>query len=171
MAKKNVIIQKLNGIETLASIDTLCLDKTGTITDSTFSVAEVIALDKKYEINNIIKNMNSTNINETDKALDKYFTKTKNYKVLKKVPFSSYRKWKMVTFEKENTFILGALEYICENPKKYYNYINKYYEEGYRVLTLMHSNDITSNNKLPKERKVIAFIILKDNIKNIKINK
>lgn len=165
MAKKNVIIQKLTGIETLASIDTLCLDKTGTITDSTFSVVEVITLDKKYEINNIIKNMDSTNINETDKALDKYFTKTKNYKVLKKVPFSSYRKWKMVTFEKENTFILGALEYICQTPQKYHKYTDKYYEKGYRILTLMHSNETASNNNLPKERRVIAFIILKDNIR------
>lgn len=71
----------------------------------------------------------------------------------------------MVTFEKENTFILGALEYICQTPQKYHKYTDKYYEKGYRILTLMHSNETISNNNLPKERRVIAFIILKDNIR------
>lgn len=165
MARKNVIIQKLNGIETLASIDTLCLDKTGTITDSTFEVEDIIILDKNYEINNIIKNMNNECGNATDKALDQYFVKTKNYKVLKKVPFSSYRKYKMVTFEKYGTFILGALEYIAKNPNKYNEYIKKYYEDGYRVLTLMYSSSAISFSDLPEKRKVIAFIILKDNIR------
>lgn len=165
MAKDKVVVQKLNGIETLASIDTLCLDKTGTITDNTFKVVDVIKLDKDFEINNIILNMQSDTKNETDKALDRYFKKDKNYEVIKKVPFSSYRKYSLVVFKNLGTFTLGALEYITSDYKKYDKYINPYLEKGLRVLTLMHSKRVDNLKKVPDDSRVIAFIILKDNIR------
>ena len=70
MAKKNVIIQKLHGIEVLSCTDVLCLDKTGTITDGTMTVVDTIVLDKRVNIANIIANINTEEgNNSTDIAL------------------------------------------------------------------------------------------------------
>ena len=77
MGLKKVIVQELNGIETLSCVDVLCLDKTGTITDGTLEVIKVIN-KSTFDINSIIKNMLNDNlVNQTDIALDKYF-KTKD---------------------------------------------------------------------------------------------
>ena len=57
MSKKQVIIQKLSGIEMLSCVDVLCLDKTGTITDGTMEVIDIITLEKNYNIDEIISNI------------------------------------------------------------------------------------------------------------------
>ncbi len=77
MAKKNVIIEKLHGIEILSCVDVLCLDKTGTITDGTMEVVELIKLNDKDNIEDIIANINTNDANNsTDKALkNKYGVK------------------------------------------------------------------------------------------------
>jgi len=73
MASKKVIVQKLNGIELLSCVDILCLDKTGTITDGTMEVIDVIKLNDEINIDNIISNMITNVVNVTDVALVKYF--------------------------------------------------------------------------------------------------
>jgi len=170
LAHKKTIVQKINGIETLASVDVLCLDKTGTITDGTFDVIDVIKLQKNLDIDNIIDNMIEDDVvNQTDKALSKYFKKNTSYEILKKVPFSSERKYSLVTFKNDNTYALGALEYMVSNYQKYNKYIKKYQELGYRIITLISSKETPQNQEIPKNNKVVAFIILKDNIrKNVK---
>lgn len=83
------------------------------------------------------------------------------------IPFSSYRKYSMVCYENLNTFALGALEYMLPNTKMDEEALN-YAKEGYRVLTLIHSKEIPEDQKIPSHSKIIAYIILKDNIrKNI----
>ena len=57
MAKQNVIIQKLHGIEILSCTDVLCLDKTGTITDGTMEVVDTIVLDNRINVAEIIANI------------------------------------------------------------------------------------------------------------------
>ena len=87
MAKKNVIIQKLHGIEVLSCTDVLCLDKTGTITDGTMTVVDTIVLDKRVNIANIIANINTEEgNNSTDIALkNKYGIKEYHLVPLKNV--------------------------------------------------------------------------------------
>ena len=73
----------------------------------------------------------------------------------------------MVCYENLNTFALGALEYMLPNTKMDEEALN-YAKEGYRVLTLIHSKEIPEDQKIPSHSKIIAYIILKDNIrKNI----
>lgn len=167
MGLKKVIVQQLNGIETLSCVDVLCLDKTGTITDGTLEVIKVIN-KSTFDINSIIKNMLNDNlVNQTDVALDKCFKTKEKLNIIKMIPFSSYRKYSMVCYENLNTFALGALEYMLPNTKMDEEALN-YAKEGYRVLTLIHSKEIPEDQKIPSHSKIIAYIILKDNIrKNI----
>jgi len=168
MAKKKTIIQEINGIETLACVDVLCFDKTGTITDGTMSVIEVVEEEsKKIDSSNIIKNMlDDELVNATDVAMNEYFKMNKKLIKIKKIPFSSHRKFTSVTFKEEGSFALGALEYIVKKDlDKYQKIIMPYLKKGYRVVTLAHSKKSVIDKELPSDMKVVAFVILKDGIR------
>ena len=161
MASKKVIIQKLNGIELLSCVDVLCLDKTGTITDGSMSVVDVLNLDQNIEINNIISNMLIDVVNVTDIALEKYFGKKSNLKVINHVPFSSQRKYSLVEFE-IGMYAIGALEYITNKELNDFKQLNEFIEKGYRIITL-----VKCNGKFDKTlNEIVGFVILKDNVRN-----
>jgi len=161
MSRKKVIIQKLNGIEMLSCVDVLCLDKTGTITDGTMEVVDVINLEKNYNLDEIIGNMiidESNNV--TDIALKKKFKKLNTMNIKERIPFSSSRKCSKIICDNE-IYALGALEFINgESINKYDSFLLKYIEQGYRIISL-----VSSKNKEFKKSKVIGFIIIKDNIR------
>ncbi len=165
MAKKNVIVQRLNGIETLSCVDVLCLDKTGTITDGTMEVVKVVNLDKD-NLDEVIANLLPDNpINATDTAMSKYFKQDKTYQKEKYLPFSSYRKYSAVSFKGLGTYAMGALEYLThEDISAYRKYISRYIDDGYRIITICHSKYMMEKD-LPNDIKVIGFVILKDNIR------
>ncbi len=155
LARKKVIIQKLNGIETLSCVDTLCLDKTGTITTGELEVIDVIPIDRTYDINNIVSNMLGEIVNATDIAMDNYFHKKNTMKVVERKPFSSKTKYSYVKFT-DGEYALGALEYIIEDNINNYASISQYVIRGFRIISLV---DYT-------KKKVIAFIIIRDNVRN-----
>lgn len=160
MASKKVIIQKLSGIELLSCVDVLCLDKTGTITDGTMEVKDVIKIDKKIDFNNIMANLIDEDGNATDKALFKYFSKKNDMEVVKKTSFSSSRKYSMVEFL-NGTYAIGALEYLSDRSLSDYSELDKYVNLGYRIITL-----VSCKTKFDKRtNKILGFIILKDNIR------
>ena len=162
MASKKVIIQKLSGIELLACVDILCLDKTGTITDGSMDVVDIINLDKRININNIICGMITPEGNATDKAINKYYNNQETtLKEVSRTPFSSSRKYAKVEFT-TGTYAIGALEYLTNEKIEQYQEIEKYLKQGYRIITLVDCNkEFNKNNN-----KVLGFIILKDNIRN-----
>lgn len=161
MASKKVIIQRLSGIELLACVDTLCLDKTGTITDGSMEVKDVIYLDNdKDKINNIMANMVEEEGNATNIALYNYFKKTDEMKVINKVPFSSARKYSLTEFD-EGIYAIGACEFITNKSVDDYDDITLYVNGGYRIITLVKCKDKFDKDK----NKIMAFIIVKDNIR------
>ena len=158
MAKQNVIIQKLHGIEILSCTDILCLDKTGTITDGTMEVVDTIVLDKRINIDEIIANICTEEANNsTDIALKKKFGVKNNLNVNDRVSFSSVKKCSITEIEGIK-YYLGALEYITNQKITDYEVLNKYILKGYRIITLAKEK----NNNI----EVLGFIILKDNIRN-----
>ena len=160
MASKKVIIQKLNGVESLACVDVICLDKTGTITDGSMSVIDVIEVDKNIDVKNIISNMIKEPVNVTDVALSKYFGISNNIDVIETLPFSSTRKYSLVKF-RNGIFALGAIEYITNNDVDDFPVLSDYIDKGYRIITL-----VKCINKFDKNsNKIVGFIILKDNIR------
>ena len=156
MARKNVLIQRLHGIEILSCTDVLCLDKTGTITDGTMEVVDMLILNKNIKVNEIISNiLTEEGNNATDIALKNKFGIKSTLNVQNRVPFSSAMKCSIT--EIDNTkYYLGALEYITDKNISDYKELNEYVENGYRILSLV---------KDEKKKEVIAFIILKDNVR------
>ena len=156
LSKINVLAQDLYSIEMLARVDTICLDKTGTITDGQMEVIEIVKL-KDYDIEKIMGNIvNHMDINNaTSIALNNYFKKYDNYSLIETIPFSPNTKYSGSKF-KEGIFIIGAKEFICdEQIKEMDKYKNK------RVLVLCKKED----RNIP-----LALIILKDTIRKNIVN-
>ncbi len=171
LSQRNVLVQELYCIEMLARINVLCLDKTGTITDGTMSVKNVIDYNSLYGMTskNIISAMlNALNeSNLTSKALEERFGLNKRIKHIATIPFSSQRKYNAVTFDKMGTFALGAPEFVLKNHfEKIKKEVDGYAGQGYRVLCLAHFNGMIEDQQLPKsDPEIMALILIEDNIR------
>lgn len=165
LAKQKVLVQDLYCIENLARVDTICLDKTGTLTNGEMNVVKVVNLTDNIDLTQIMNNIsyNMNNDNATSRAIKEYFKETKNWKLINKINFSSKKKCSVYEFF-DNTYVVGALEFI--------NYIGKIdiseYND-YRVLLVASSKDKIKNNEIDSVFKPIGLIILSDEIrKNVK---
>ena len=176
LAKHNTLVQELYSIETLARIDTLCLDKTGTITDGTMSVDffemienPIYTIDDytEKEIKNIISTMNDAlnDQNQTSQALRDYFGEKKKYKVVQSIDFDSMNKYSVVEFEGA-IYVLGAPEMILTKQySKIKKQVERYAAQGKRVLLLAESEKL-KDEKINGKIRPIAIIILNDNIRD-----
>ena len=183
LGQKNTLVQELYCIETLARVDTLCLDKTGTITEGVMDVEGVEIIDEKFSADQIDEMIyfftNGLNDdNPTFQALKEYSDKlyekrqeilekkVKDYQVKKKISFSSDKKWSLVDFENQGTYVLGALEFVFqkrnENLKEY---ASRFARDGVRVLVLAHSENHCKEKNLPEGLKACAFVLLTDRIR------
>ena len=151
LSKRKVLVQELYCIETLARVDTICLDKTGTLTSGDMQVEDVKVLNDKYNYEEILSAMarELSTDSATMDAICKKFNKRTNFKYIKQEPFSSERKYSSVTF-KEGKFILGAPD-ILDKSDEMKELINKY--SDYRLVLLKNT----------KEN--IALILIKDKIR------
>lgn len=171
LGKKNILVQELYCIETLARVDMLCLDKTGTITEGKMNVRELVILDYKYNkenINNIIGAITHTldDENSTFNALKNKFKENPNWKYIKKVPFSSQRKWSGASFKELGSFVIGAPEFVLnENYESIKSKVEEYSSKGYRVLLLAKSNKELNEHELDENIEKIALIIIEDRIR------
>ena len=170
LGRRKTMVQELYSIEMLARSTVLCFDKTGTLTDGTMSVANVKLLDKhkKKDIKFIISNLLSAtkDSNQTALALIKEFSLDCSLKPKITLPFSSQRKYSAATFEREGTYIIGALEFILkEIPFEIQEFVDSEARKGYRVLVLTHSRRPIKNDAIPDNSEIIALISIKDNIR------
>lgn len=135
LAKRKVLLHDMKSIETLARVDILCLDKTGTITETQMSVDSVIPInmeDPENKISDFIKEMPDEN--ETVKALKKAFVQTSERTARTVIPFSSKRKVSQVYYE-DREVVLGAPELVMkERYKEYELELEEYAKKGYRIL-------------------------------------
>jgi len=161
MATRKVIIQKLTGIELLACVDVLCLDKTGTITDGSMQVVDAIKIDKNINMDQIIANMVCEKVNVTDIGLANYYGEKDKLQIIERIPFSSSRKYSLVKFD-IGIYALGALEYLTNYKINDFDILKKYIDNGYRIITLIKCEDEFDKNK----NIVVGFVILKDNVRN-----
>ena len=166
LAKKRTLVQDLYCIEMLARTNVLCLDKTGTLTNGSMSVKDVVMLPcKKTEkdVDKIVSSMVASfhDANHTALALKSYFGKPQ-YSAEKSIPFSSERKFMGCKFRQVGAFKLGAYEYVMEKPTDEIKRLAEQYSfQGFRVLLLAECDDkFSSSNAKP-----IALILLQDNIR------
>ena len=163
LAKKNVLVQDLYCTESLARVDTICLDKTGTLTKGTLELVKTISLDKKFDLSVVLSSIANTlkGDNKTMDAIYNCHNKKTDYIAVKKVPFSSSRKYSGVTFKDYGTFILGAKEMLCPDIDS--EYFDKY--KNYRVLTIMHSKNDFNGYDLPSDMHLIGLLVFQDEIR------
>ena len=169
LSHSKVLVQELYCIETLARVDTLCLDKTGTLTEGNMEVRKYIPLNKdKKEMANILANIAkaSEDENSTIEAIRNSFTQIgQEFQAIKKVTFSSKEKWSGIQFKEQETYIIGAPEIVLkENYKKYEKEIQEYAKD-YRVLVLAHSHQKLEKQKLPQTLDLVGYILILDKIR------
>lgn len=168
LAKKRTLVQELYCIETLARVDTLCLDKTGTITDGTMSLKQIkiLSKDNKDDIENVLYTLvNATkDENSTAMALLNGLKNKSLLSFLKGLPFSSKRKYSGVMLNDGRTFVLGAREFL-PHSNDIDSKFEEYEKQGYRVLMLALSKTaITDDGEFGKLTPV-AIVVLEDHIK------
>ncbi|MDD2181180.1 MAG: HAD-IC family P-type ATPase [Bacilli bacterium] len=166
LSKYKVLVQQLYSVETLARIDTICLDKTGTLTDGLIEFVDFIKIDDIDNIDEIMSGLVvNLDSNNTIEALKKRYNLNTHWKVKDVVPFSSSRKWSGVNFESVGTFVMGAPEFIFKNDYERVSSIVNEYSSNYRVLVLAKSNYGFKNRILPKSLKPLGLILFRDNIR------
>lgn len=141
LAYRKVLLHDMKSIETLARVQVLCVDKTGTITENTMRVKELIPV-KNYNpakmpglermLGDFVRAMD--NDNQTMEALKAFFKENTGKKWISRTPFTSMNKYSGVTYE-DAVCVLGAPEMVLrEDYKEYEAQIQDYAGKGYRVL-------------------------------------
>lgn len=147
LARNQVLLHNMKSIESLARVDVLCVDKTGTITEPRMSVEQVFVSPSsnisEAKFMSLLSDYISANIddNDTMKAIREFMLAKGDLQnqmtgVKKIIPFSSKVKYSAVCFENES-YLLGAPEIVLgKTYEKISSEINHLLEEGFRVLVL-----------------------------------
>lgn len=167
LGRKKVLVQEIYSVETMAHVDMLCLDKTGTLTDGRLKVRGVETLSKQHKKREVLEILgsytrSSIDNNSTMEAMKGYFEENEKYEVGKIVSFSSDRKWGAMWLEGVGTVVLGAPEKIFKEVPEG---VEAKQKRGMRVLGVgVMGKKIGSAMKLTGVEP-IAIIELEDGIR------
>ncbi|WP_029942666.1 cation-translocating P-type ATPase, partial [Streptococcus suis] len=170
LGMKNVLVQEMYSVETLARVDVLCLDKTGTITQGKMTVENLLPLTNHYSLDTIQQILatyiqTSEDTNSTAQAIRKEYSDLEHhYKASHIIPFSSDRKWGAMTIENIGHIFLGAPEMLLtQNPPS----VSEAQARGSRVLILALSQQSlpSSQNQLPENIEPLALLEIADPIR------
>ncbi len=168
LAAKRALVQEMESIEALARVDVLCLDKTGTITTGELDVVEVLPFGEHTaeQIDEIMGEVNHAfnDVNHTQQALVKRFKTTARWQAKDKIPFSSERKYRAVSFEEHGGFALGAPEFLRPEDTELLEKVNGYSQQGLRVL-LLGSCKMDMEEGKACEVEGIGLIVISDRIR------
>lgn len=172
LAQKKVLLHDMKCIETLARVNVLCVDKTGTITENTMEVQDVIPT-KEYEegkmcplselLGDFTAAQSSDNI--TMEAMKRYFKIASGKKAVAKTGFSSASKYSSVTFE-EASYVLGAPEFVLkEQYEDYEEAISAHASKGARVLVFGTAKEEPDGKPLKEAVTPLAYVLLANPIR------
>ena len=193
LSQTNTLAQNLYSVESLSRVNTLCLDKTGTLTDGTMTLDSFEVLNDRYSEEDVsllmanflsaFKSANQTstalinrfgklenpgmetNESLTNNALLGSFRERRSAKIEDTIEFSSARKYSAVKFKDKGWYVMGAPEYITED-RAILDRINEFAYNGLRVVLLAKVHeDFDDKDVLPQNRENIAMFIIRDNIR------
>ena len=158
LARRKVLVQELYCVETLARVDVLCFDKTGTITTGNMNVVEIDD-EVGEKLSSYLAYFEDENA--TSRALKKYLNCEKKWQVAELGAFSSKNKYSYIRLEEGGTYFFGAYEFLgFDTP------MTEYYEnlkqQGFRILSLAYTKD---NIDKPTNMELIGHVVLSDEIK------
>ncbi len=171
LSRRKTLVHEMGCIETLARVDTLCLDKTGTITEPKMVVTDLVAFDadKEQEMRDILSDYVGAmrNDNETMAALKRYFTDDIKQKAQEALPFTSARKYGGVKFQNGKSYLLGAPENILgDDFDTYREEIEQYSSKGCRVLLLAgYAGTLNDNGEINGAVSPEGLVLLSNKIR------
>ncbi|MBQ3330575.1 MAG: HAD-IC family P-type ATPase, partial [Ruminococcus sp.] len=169
LAKKKVLVNEMYCIETLARVDVICLDKTGTLTAEIMNVTDTIPLNwDKEEIRTALASIAAVDdVNATAQAIHEYTKDVAPLQCRHFTPFSSETKWSGGEFSNGRTYIMGATEFVFSDKEKYaevYRAIDEI-TDTVRILVLARAASPIENRTLPDDIQPIALILIKDQLR------
>ena len=166
LAGRKVLVHEMNCVETLARVNVLCVDKTGTITKPEMSVSDVVFCKDNVTdtISMVAGNMNGDN--ETMKAIKEYFFEHKDKKAERVYSFSSQNKYSGAVID-GHCYIFGAPEYVLLNRYDDYTDIyDRYSDRGERIIVFGECQTDPCGNAIEEPVIPYAFIILENEIRD-----
>ena len=169
LAKKKVLLHDMKSIETLARVDVLCVDKTGTITENEMKVEKIKAID--VENRDAFEELLAKFVyaidesNNTMKAIRNYCKQTSKVIASEIIPFTSKNKYSGAVFEND-AYILGAPEFVLrEDFPLYQDNINEDTKKGYRVLVFGKALDGFMDKKITGKVIPIGYVLITNPIR------
>ncbi len=169
LARQQVLVQQLPAVETLARVDTLLLDKTGTITDGNMAVVEMIELTKrKLRLRQLVASLARSGESPTGDAVATYLTNESALDVAQHITFNSQRKWSAVKLASGESYAMGAPEIVlagdselCQKAAKRADDLAR---QGFRVVAIVALSRLPTGDKLG-EVKPLGLISLAEGIR------
>lgn len=173
LAKQQVLLHDMKSIETLARVDVLCVDKTGTITENAMDVQRVLIPENSLakqtadQLDELLGDYAQAieADNETMQAIKNYFTKHSDREATASLPFSSVRKYSSVTFT-DKTYVLGAPEMVLREAfTSYASEFSAYTDQGYRVLVFGEYQGVLSREDLEEAVIPLGYLLIANPIR------
>lgn len=172
LSSQKVLVHDMKCIETLARVDVLCVDKTGTITENNMQVISTIPMEGynpstgsglKTMISDLVVSMPDGNI--TMQALKRFFKTPSDKKADVVIPFSSTYKYCGAAFSGD-AYVLGAPEFVLrEDYEKFKVLIENYSSDGYRVLVFGRYSGVPDGKELTEAVTPLGLILLANPIR------
>lgn len=166
LSRKKVLVQELFALETLAHVDTLCLDKTGTLTQGKMQVEKVYSAEPQGSV--LFEELIGSSLqyaddnNATFQALKAHFASSDVFSPIHKIPFSSERKWSAIEFQNAGTFVIGAPERLGASVPPH---LERDEQTGKRLLLAGYTKEpLDQNGPLPHIQE-LAYIVISDSIR------
>lgn len=169
LGRRSTLVQELYGIETLARVDVLCLDKTGTITTGEMTLEELEPVDASAEeLKETLSRYlgafddDSATLNALRKAVPPV-----QVSFLDTLPFSSARKKSAVSFADGSTLIMGAPEFVLGDafPADLRKKVESFAAEGKRVTLLAYAEGRISGETVPPVSRILGLCVLTDTLR------
>ena len=164
LSKRKVLVQDLYCIETLARVNVICLDKTGTITEGVMEVKDVIGKDiSKIELRNLLGSIVHVidDDNPTAKALKNTFYNKTAINYSKIIPFSSTTKCSGIVIDDEKTIFIGAPEFLLNDYKRYKDEVDSLTSNN-RVIAVV---ECFNCGKTFEKQRLLGYVLLQDKIR------
>lgn len=191
LARHQVLVQQLYCIETLARVDVLCLDKTGTITTGGMEVSGLVPLStadsepKEQELSKMVASLvaSDEDPNDTARAIQEYFGLVKEgkqkaeqaipptdlLKPTRVIPFSSDTKWSGAAFANGEAYVMGAAQFVLEKNANALAQIKDAldtYAADARVLLVARVEGFDANGAIEGKVTPLGFVCLRDQIRS-----
>ena len=168
LTRYKILVEQLYGLETLARVDTICLDKTGTLTEGDMIITNLVPYHthSKKEMEELLTLL-ATNFDDSNATMDairKTYPAKVEKEILYQVPFTSKQKWSGVTFQGQ-TILLGALEFLIKKIPNDMKKLENDLSQDSRVVVLAKSTESLEEKTLPNQIEVVGFIQIQDHIR------